>query len=127
MPPPITNVPQLIHVNNVGNVDVPGGDLASNTGAAAALNGIQFGPGGILANYTLGNCTYYATTTFAPYHLHHHHHHQHLLLWRHGQPVDLRVADRPAVLPAATGHRLLLWQLQDHAGYPGVLDVELWL
>jgi len=61
------NVPQLIHVNNVGNSNVPGGDLASNTGAAAALNGIQFGPGGILANYKLGDCAYYAATTTAPY------------------------------------------------------------
>ena len=60
-------MPQLIHVNNVGNVDVPGGELTSNTGAAAALNGIQFGPGGLLENYTLGDCSYYATTTIAPF------------------------------------------------------------
>ena len=99
----------------------------SNTGAAAALNGIQFGPGGLLENYTLGDCNYYASHHLCAVHRHHHHHHQYRLLWRHGQPVDLGVADRPDVLPAATGHRLLLWQLQDHAGYPGVLDVELWL
>src|SRR5580658_4464693 len=61
------NVPQLVHVNSVGNSNVPGGDLASNTGAAAALNGIQFGPGGILANYKLGYCNYYASATFAPF------------------------------------------------------------
>ena len=60
-------VPQMIHVNNVGNVDVPGGDTASNTGAAAALNGIQFGPGGVLSNYSLGYCQYYAANSIAPF------------------------------------------------------------
>ena len=48
------NVPQLIHVNNAGDRDVPGGDLQANTGAAAALNGIQFGPGGLLAQLLAG-------------------------------------------------------------------------
>ncbi len=61
------NVPQLIHVNSVGNSNVPGGDLASNTGTAAALNGVQFGPGGVLANYRLGYCNYFASATFAPF------------------------------------------------------------
>ena len=60
-------VPQMIHVNNVGNSNVPGGDTASNSGAAAALNGVQFGPGGVLANYKLGYCAYYAPTTLPPY------------------------------------------------------------
>ena len=65
----VTNphVPQMIHVNNAGDIDVPGGDTQANTGAAAALNGIQFGPGGILSNYKLGDCSYYASSTLYPY------------------------------------------------------------
>jgi outer membrane receptor protein involved in Fe transport len=60
-------VPQLVAVNGSGQRDVPGGDTAANTGAAAALNGIQFGPGGILENYKLGDCSYYASTNLPPY------------------------------------------------------------
>jgi iron complex outermembrane recepter protein len=55
-------VPQLIHINNAGNADVPGGDVTSG-----ALAGVQFGPGGLLENYTVGDCNYYATTTTPPF------------------------------------------------------------
>src|ERR1019366_7375 len=61
------NVPQLVHTTNGGQRDVPGGDTASNTGAAAALNGIQFGPGGAPEAYRLGSCAYYAAANLPPY------------------------------------------------------------
>jgi len=60
-------VPQLVEISGGGQRDVPGNDIAANTGAAAALNGIQFGPNGILSNYKLGYCNYYAGTNLAPY------------------------------------------------------------
>jgi outer membrane receptor protein involved in Fe transport len=59
--------PQLIHVTNGGERDVAGGDTATNTGAAAALNGIQFGPNGTPMPYVLGNCDFYAFANTAPY------------------------------------------------------------
>ena len=61
------SVPQLIHATNGGERDVPGGDTSTNTGAAAALNGIQFGANGVPTTYVLGNCDYYASTNSAPY------------------------------------------------------------
>ena len=61
------SVPQLIHATNGGERDVPGGDTSTNTGAAAALNGIQFGAGGVPLTYVLGNCDFYAVTNSAPY------------------------------------------------------------
>src|SRR6185437_717522 len=61
------SVPQLIHATNGGERDVAGGDTSTNTGAAAAMNGIQFGPNGTPMPYKLGNCDYYASTNTAPY------------------------------------------------------------
>jgi len=52
---------------NGGERDVPGGDTSTNTGAAAALNGIQFGANGVPLTYVLGNCDFYAVTNSAPY------------------------------------------------------------
>ncbi len=56
------NVPQLIHVNNMGQRDVAGGDVTSGP-----LTGVGFGPGGLLYNYLPGDCNYYANANTPPY------------------------------------------------------------
>jgi iron complex outermembrane recepter protein len=56
-------VPQLIHMNNVGNSSTPGGIISS----PATMTGIQFGPGGSVSNYTIPNCNFYSNANLPPY------------------------------------------------------------
>jgi iron complex outermembrane recepter protein len=55
-------VPQLIHVNNSAQRDVPGGDITTGP-----LAGIQFGPGGLLSTFTVPQCGYYLSAATAPF------------------------------------------------------------
>ncbi|HXR96185.1 MAG TPA: TonB-dependent receptor [Rhizomicrobium sp.] len=65
------NVPQLIHMNNVGNSSTPGGIISGATTTAGksstALNGIQFGPAGAVQNFTIPNCKFYSNANLPPY------------------------------------------------------------
>ena len=54
--------PQLIHVSNTGQRDVAGGDVTTGP-----LAGIQFGPGGSVQPYRLGQCGTYANAPLPPY------------------------------------------------------------
>ena len=64
-------VPQLIHMNGVGNSSPPGGYISATTltsgVASTALNNIQFGPGGSISNYSAPNCNFYANANLPPY------------------------------------------------------------
>ena len=125
------NVPKLIHMNNVGNSSTPGGIISSATvnnaagTASTALNGIQFGPGGAISNFAIPNCNYYSNTALPPYSATTTTTIEHGVLWRFDQQVELPVADRSGVLSAPDGIGLLQWQLQIHAGYPGIRDLAV--
>ncbi len=56
------SVPQLIHVNNGGQRDLPGGDVTSGP-----LTGLAWGAGGQLTTFHPGNCTNYSATSTFPY------------------------------------------------------------
>jgi outer membrane receptor protein involved in Fe transport len=56
------SVPQLIHVQNGGQRDVPGGDVTTGP-----LAGLGWGAGGALTTFHVPYCTYYTSTDTPPY------------------------------------------------------------
>ena len=65
------NVPKNIIVRGAGNSSTPGGIISGAAltagGTTTALNGIQFGPGGAISNFTAPNCSFYSNSALPPY------------------------------------------------------------